>query len=129
MRRSAGEPHRDEPARRGDIRRGIQVGRLHGHLGEAHADPFAQCRRRDITATTPGHQRLQVLFQPELTQAGPAAVQVLSDPMARLLVGLVIEVEINIAQDVVTVDAARPESHNRSGLTPVAAPMRPRSRA
>jgi hypothetical protein len=49
--------------------------------------------------------------------------------MARLLVGLVIEVEINIAQDVVTVDAARPESHNHQDSPPVDAPMRPRSRA
>jgi hypothetical protein len=59
-------------------------------------DPFAQRRGRDVTTTTPGYQRLQVLFQSELTQAWSAAVQVLPDTVARLLVRLVIQIQINI---------------------------------
>ena len=78
------------------------------HLGDPHADALVQALRRLIAAAAPGDEGPDVLLEAEMPQARRARVEMLTDAVAQRVVALVVEVEVDVAQDVVAVDVADP---------------------
>src|SRR5581483_10094469 len=85
---------------------------LDAHLLEPYDETILEPVGRDVTAAAAGNQRLDVLLQPELAQAGRALVEVLAHLLAHRVVDLAVEVEVDLLDHVGAVGLVwRPAAH------------------
>ena len=74
---------------------------LEGDAGQLDLDPLAEAGRRRIPAAATADQRLELLLDAELPQAGGAVLEVFGDQGAPLVTGLVVEELEDVGQHVV----------------------------
>src|SRR3954447_3307945 len=109
---------------------------LEGDGRELQLDPLPQPGRGYVAAATPADQRLELLFDAELTQARGAVLEVLGDDRPPRVVGLVVEELEHVREDVVAgldldrlAGALSVVAHQRLASSPDPARTKPRSRA
>src|SRR3954470_23344663 len=90
---------------------------LEGDGGQLQLDPLAQAGRRFVSPAAAADQRLELLLDAELPEAGGAVLEVLGDHRAPGIVGLVVEELEHVRQDV----AAGVDLDGLAGLRSVAA--------